>query len=514
MAGRYTYHRWDGAQGSAPLTPEEVLAGLSDGLLSGGIEQALDRALHRGLPASDTDGRGLEGLDSLRDRLRAERRRLEAADELTQALERLAGELAASGGTARLGADSARMLTALAADPDLARRLLMRVDAAAREAVEGALRATGSRLPGSAEEQLDAMAAFAGSSAADALERLRALTALEGRVRRVRRVHDVEEVDPALVRALLGDEASDALIRLAASLRAFADSGYLRRSGSRMDLSARALQRIGDDLLSAVFARLLGRGDGEHLTRGRPVAPEFAGTTRDFQFGDALTLDLSRTLLRAVARGPGTPVRLEPADFAIFEREETARCATVLAIDVSRSMGERGYLLAAKKLALALTTLLRARFPRDRLMLVAFSESARGITPADLPRLSWDRFGYGTNVQDALRFARGLLSTHRGVHRAIVLITDGEPTAHRDATGQVRFSHPPSLETVARTYAEAERCRRDGIALSVCVLSDQTQVVRFAQELARRAAGSMLTATPDDLAPAVILHYGRSRRSG
>ena len=322
----------------------------------------------------------------------------------------------------------------------------------------------------------------------------------------------MDDVDPALVRALLGVEAGDALARLASSLRSFADSGYLRRSGTRLELSARALQHLGDELLSAVFAQLLGRGEGEHLTRGRPSGHDLSGTTREYQFGDPLTLDLSRTVLQAVQRGAGTPVQLDPADFAIFEREETARASTVLAIDVSRSMGERGYLLAAKKLALALSTLLRARFPRDRLLLVAFSESARTLTPADLPRLSWDRFGYGTNVHDALRLSRGLLGTQRGLHRSIVLITDGEPTAHRDDTGTVHFSHPPSLETVARTYAEAERCRRDGIALSICVLSDQTQVVRFAQELARRSAGSMLTATPDDLAPSVVLHYARGRR--
>lgn len=508
-----SYSRWDGTQAPTGLNAEEMLAALSDSLLAGGIEQALDRALHRGLPPSGDDAAGLEGLDALRDRLRAERKRLEDADELRDAVERLAEELASrGGGSEQLGEESSRLLNALAANPELARQLLARSAVETRTTLEATLQQLRGQLPETSADGLDATLPFAGATnAADTLERLRALTGLEGHIRRVRRVQDVDAVDPGLVRALLGDEAGDALARLAESLQTFTASGYLRRSGSRLELSARALQRIGDDLLSAVFAQMLGRGEGEHLTRGLPSGHDLTGTTRDYDFGDPLSLDLSRTVLQAVKRGAGTPVQLTPADFAIFEREETARASTVLAIDISRSMGERGYLLAAKKLALALNTLLRARFPRDRLSLVAFSESARSLTPAELPRLNWDRYGYGTNVHDALRLARGVLSTQRGLQRSIVLITDGEPTAHRDSAGTVHFSHPPSPETVARTYAEAERCRRDGIRLTICVLSDQPQVVRFAAELARRAAGVVVTTSPADLSLHVALQYGRSR---
>jgi uncharacterized protein with von Willebrand factor type A (vWA) domain len=289
----------------------------------------------------------------------------------------------------------------------------------------------------------------------------------------------------------------------------------LQAAGSRHELSARALQQLGDELLGAVFAALQTRGgrEGEHLLpRGLPSGHELSGTSREYRFGDPLTLDLSRTVLDAVRRGAGVPVRLEARDFAIFEREDSARAATVLAIDLSRSMGERGYLLAAKKLALALATLIRNRFPRDRLLLAAFSESARPLQPADLPRLAWDRFSFGTNIQEALRLGRGLLAGHRGMQRTIILITDGEPTAHRDAAGQVHFSHPPSEATLAAAYAEAERARRDGLSLCVCVLSNERQVVRFADELARRAAGDLIVTTPDELGPALVLHYGRARR--
>jgi uncharacterized protein with von Willebrand factor type A (vWA) domain len=126
--------------------------------------------------------------------------------------------------------------------------------------------------------------------------------------------------------------------------------------------------------------------------------------------------------------------------------------------------------------------------------------------------LTWDRYGFGTNIQDALRLGRGLLASQRGRRRNLILITDGEPTAHREPSGAVRFSHPPTAETLAASYMEAERLRRDGIGLAVCLLSEQRQVVRFADELARRAAGEVLAATPDDLAVVGVLRYGRTRR--
>jgi uncharacterized protein with von Willebrand factor type A (vWA) domain len=263
--------------------------------------------------------------------------------------------------------------------------------------------------------------------------------------------------------------------------------------------------------LTAAFKRLTDRHGGDHLRQARPEGHELSGATRDYRFGDALTLDLSRTVLEAVKRGPGVPVKLDARDFAVFEREETSRAATVLAIDLSRSMGERGYLLAAKRLALALEALLRERYPRDELLLLGFSEAARPLAAAELPSLTWDRYGFGTNIQDALRLGRGLLAAKRGGQRNLILITDGEPTAHRDASGAVRFNHPPTPETLAATYAEAERLRHDGVGLAICLLSEQRQVVRFADELARRGAGELLATTPDDLAVVGVLRYGRSR---
>jgi uncharacterized protein with von Willebrand factor type A (vWA) domain len=272
------------------------------------------------------------------------------------------------------------------------------------------------------------------------------------------------------------------------------------------------LQHIGEELLRATMERISQRQVGDRPLPHRTGAHDLTGATRPWEFGDPLSLDLSRTVLQAVRRSVGTPVKLDSRDFAVFEREESTRAATVLAIDLSRSMGERGYLLAAKKLALALSTLIRQRFPRDLMLICGFSETARPVAIDALPGLTWDRFGFGTNIQDALRWSRFALAQHRGMQRNVIVLTDGEPTAYRDRDGQVHFHHPPTRDTLAETYAEAERLRRDGIDLTVCVLSHYFEVVRFAEELVRRGAGDLIVTSPDDLGSAVTLQFSSRRR--
>jgi Mg-chelatase subunit ChlD len=511
MSAAYRYSAWDASQPVESPAPEQVLDALADSFLSGNIEQALDRALHRGISSDDDET--LAGLDHLRDQLRAERRALDEALADDESLRRLADALQAgqSGGDTALDPASSRLLEALAASPDAA-RILSALPSEARDAILSAIdqvRRGGSLSAGDAG--LDRTPSFSGSLAG-LVARMEQLDALESQLRRVRHVDDVPEIDIELVRQVLGDAAVERLGRLTAALRGFAASGFVRGRPGKLELSARALKHIGDELLGATLTRLAGRQPGDHRLLDHPGAHDLTGASREYRFGDPLSLDLSRTVLQAVQRGDGTPVRLAPADFVVFEREDSARAATVLAIDLSRSMGERGYLLAAKQLALALQTLVRTRFPRDILLLAGFSEAARALEPRELPRLTWDRYGYGTNIQEALRLARTLLAAHRGLQRNVILLTDGEPTAHRDAAGTIHFGHPPFPATLTETYAEANRLRRDGLSLCVCVLSSQLQVVRFARELTRHAAGDLIFTDPDDLASAVIVEYGKRRR--
>jgi uncharacterized protein with von Willebrand factor type A (vWA) domain len=504
-ANHYRYRAWDGTQHVEPVAPGRMLDALADALLSGDIDQALDRALHRGIDGVAND-ETLAGLDALREQLRNERRNLE--QPLTkEALPQLAEALRGEGGAGSLDDEMRDLLAALAASPDAAARLLSMTDWETRITIESAL----------SEEQSGHLSSdganisTGGHSLLHQISSLEEVERLEGQIRKVRQVGDLGSVDPDLVRRLLGDDAADRFDRLAASLREFRESGFIRGRPGHLELSARALQHIGEEQLRATLERISQRQGGDRPLPHRTGAHDLTGATRPWEFGDPLSLDLSRTVLQAVRRNVGTPVKLDSRDFAVFEREESTRAATVLAIDLSRSMGERGYLLAAKKLALALSTLIRQRFPRDLLLLSGFSELARPVTMDELPGLSWDRFGFGTNIQDALRWSRFALAQHRGMQRNVIVLTDGEPTAYRDRDGQVHFHHPPTRDTLAETYAEAERLRRDGIDLTVCVLSHYFEVVRFAEELVRRGAGDLIVTSPDDLGSAVTLQFSSRR---
>lgn len=344
------------------------------------------------------------------------------------------------------------------------------------------------------------------------LGRLIELADLERTVRRVRNVADVETIDPELLRNLAGDRMADDFHQLTAGLRSLVEAGYIVQSGSRSSLSARAIQQIGETLLQQTLAHLDARNRGDHRNSAPAHSHDATGTTRQYRYGDPFDLDIAGSLLNAVRQSPGKPVRFRVDDLEIVEREATERSTTILAIDLSRSMGERGLLLVARKLALALSTWLRRRFPQDELLLIGFSESARQLALQELVDLQWDRYGYGTNIHDALRMANRMLAAHRGRKRNLILLTDGEPTAHRDPDGDVIFNHPPAPETLAHTYREAIRLRTEGVYLCVCVLSEAANVGNFGRELARHAAGDVLITHPEDLGVELFLRYsGRGR---
>ena len=168
---------------------------------------------------------------------------------------------------------------------------------------------------------------------------------------------------------------------------------------------------------------------GNHRTTWTGTGHDREETTKPYEFGDPFNLDLSRTVHNAVRRaGSGVPVRLSPDDFEVIETEALTRSATVLLLDLSLSMPMRDNFVPAKKMAMALHTLISTRFPRDYLGLVGFSEVARVIEPEDLPTVSWD-YVYGTNLQHGLILARKMLAHQQGT-KQIILVTDGEPTAH------------------------------------------------------------------------------------
>jgi uncharacterized protein with von Willebrand factor type A (vWA) domain len=234
-------------------------------------------------------------------------------------------------------------------------------------------------------------------------------------------------------------------------------------------------------------------------------------TTKAYEFGDPLNLHLSTTVHNAVRRrGSGIPVRLLPEDFEVVEVEALTRSATVLLVDLSMSMPMRDNFVPAKRMAMALQTLISSKFPRDYLGMVGFSEVAREIRPDEMPTAMWD-YVYGTNLQHALALARRMLAHEHGT-KQIIVVTDGEPTAHIDDYGEVFFNYPPVPETLRRTMAEVIRCTRAGIVINTFALDLQRTHYPFVEQIAQVNGGRTFYTTPDALGGYVLVDFLQHRR--
>ncbi len=179
--------------------------------------------------------------------------------------------------------------------------------------------------------------------------------------------------------------------------------------------------------------------------------------------------------------GKGAPVALQPDDFEIYETEFRTRTATVLMIDMSRSMLHNGCWDSAKKAAIALDTLIRGKYPHDMLEIVGFSSTAQRLQVTDLPLLEWNEYNYGTNLQHGLELARTMLRRQRTGNRQVIVITDGEPTAHM-VNGEVQFHYPPTAETFEATLREVVRCTKEDITINTFMLERTPYMVRFIDE--------------------------------
>ena len=242
--------------------------------------------------------------------------------------------------------------------------------------------------------------------------------------------------------------------------------------------------------------------------------------TKAYEFGDPFNLHIERTVRNAVSRtGGGTPVRLSPDYFEVERTEQLVRSSTVLMLDLSLSMPMRDNFLAAKKVAMALHSLISSLYPRDYLGLVGFSEVARVLTPEQLPEVSWD-FVYGTNMQHAFLLSRQLLARQSGT-KQIIMITDGEPTAHIEADGHVSFNYPPTPETRDATLREVMRCTRDDIRINTFMLDANSYLKSFVERLTQLNLGRAFFTTPETLGDYVLVDFiehrrqlGRTRRAG
>ena len=344
------------------------------------------------------------------------------------------------------------------------------------------------------------------------MDELQQMDRLEQALRGVRRVEDLEQIRPEDMERLVGPEARQDLERLQELTRKLEEAGYLERQGDELTLTARAIRTIADRALRDVFDRLKRDRFGGHPTERRGAGGDQTDETKAYEFGDPFLLDMKQTLLNAVERqGPGTPVRLAPGDFEVFRTENRSQAATVVMLDMSRSMLNNGYFLPAKKVALALSALIRSQFPRDALYVVGFSLYAREFTPQQLPTLSWSEWNVGTNMHAGFMLARRLLARHTGGNRQIIMVTDGEPTAHMEGD-EADFAYPPSRRTVEETLREVRRCTRAGITINTFMLEQSPWLVSFVEQMARINGGRAFLSAPDRLGEYVLVDYVRARR--
>src|SRR5215470_13489544 len=345
------------------------------------------------------------------------------------------------------------------------------------------------------------------------MEEMQQLDDLEREIRGVRNLEDLENMDPQRVQELLGPEAAEDLQRLQEMTKRLEDAGYLQREGDELSLTARAIRKIADQALRDVFAVLKRDRIGGHAIQRRGGGGDQTDETKAYEFGDPFLVDLRETVMNAVERaGPGTPVRLDPNDFEVYRTELRTQAATVVMLDMSRSMLNNGYFLPAKKVVLALSSLIRGQFPRDALYIVGFALYAREFTAAQLPTLSWSEWNVGTNMHAGFALSRRLLARHAGGNRQILMVTDGEPTAHLE-DGVADFSYPPTQRTIEETLKEVKRCTREDITINTFMLEQSPWLVRFIEDMAKINHGRAFFSAPDKLGEYVVVDFVRSRRS-
>ena len=349
------------------------------------------------------------------------------------------------------------------------------------------------------------------ADAAQIMNELGDLDQLEQMMRTASNPGALAEVDIDRARELLGPEAADSLEKMAELAKMLEDAGLIENREGRYELTPAGLRRVGKHALNDLFSKLARDKFGQHELTRTGLGHERSQDTKPYEFGDPFNLHIERTIRNAVSRtGGGTPVTLSPEDFEIEQTEQSVRSATVLMIDLSLSMPMRDNFLPAKKVAMALHSLISSRFPRDYLGLVGFSEVARVIEPRELPEVSWD-YVYGTNMQHGFQLARKLLSREHGT-KQIIMITDGEPTAHITPSGQPLFNYPPTQETVDATLHEVMRATREDIRINTFMLDATPYLQRFIEELTKLNRGRAFFTTPETLGDYVLVDFLESRR--
>jgi uncharacterized protein with von Willebrand factor type A (vWA) domain len=352
------------------------------------------------------------------------------------------------------------------------------------------------------------------SEAMELMETLQQMDKLKAQIEDAQYGGAAQKIDKDSVRKLLGEQGVGEL-EMPGITQVLEDAQYIRRKGSGgFELTPLGMRKIGEKALRDVFSQLHKGQFGGHNIGARGALGKRSDETKRFEFGDNFDIELKQTIMNALLRGQQKiPLKLQVADFEVYKSEQTARSATVLMLDLSLSMSVRDNFYAAKHVAIALDGLIRSQFPRDSLHIVGFSSYAREIKKENLVTLKLDQADPYTNIQAGLELARKLLAKDQNRNKQIIIVTDGEPTAHVEE-GKVSYHFSPGARTLQLTMREVENCTRQGITINTFMLGESNLHSAFITSIAKINKGRVFFANADGLGQYILVDYMAARRKG
>lgn len=364
----------------------------------------------------------------------------------------------------------------------------------------------GKRYDFSGDQEIDLQAAM------ELMREMQQLDELEQQMQRAQYDGKVDSIDPNKVEELLGKEAADNLEEMKKLMAILEEAGYVRKDGNKWELTPRGTRSLGQKALGEIYQRLKKQNLGNHAVPEEGRFGERIEESKPFEYGDPLHLHMPRTIRNALDReGPGSPVKLRAEDFEIYRSELITQTATVLMVDLSWSMALRGSFQSAKKVAMALHNLISSAYPRDSLYVLGFSAYAKEIKAHDLPYLQYDDYLLGTNMQHALMLAEKLLAKHQQGTRQIIMITDGEPTAHLE-DGRPVFAYPPTPATISRTLKAIRSCTTKGITINTFMLDQSYYLKAFVEQMTRINGGRVFYTEPHRLGEYILVDYVQNKK--
>ncbi|MBT7371605.1 MAG: VWA domain-containing protein, partial [Gammaproteobacteria bacterium] len=358
----------------------------------------------------------------------------------------------------------------------------------------------------SGDEEIDLMAAM------ELMREMGDLDQLEQQMQRAQYDGKVDNIDPDKIKELLGDEALDNLEEMKKMLEVLEKAGYVTKDGNKWELTPRGTRSLGQKALTEIYGKLKKQNLGNHAVPEEGRFGERIEDSKPYEFGDPFHLHMSRTIRNALDReGPGSPINLQMDDFEIYRSEQITQTSTVLMVDLSWSMALRGSFQSAKKVAMALHNLISSAYPRDSLYVLGFSAYAKEIKPHDLPYLQYDDYLLGTNMQHALILAEKLLAKHQQGTRQVIMITDGEPTAHLE-NGRPVFAYPPTPTTISKTLRAVRSCTTKNITINTFMLDQSYYLKAFVEQMSKINGGRIFYAEPHNLGEYILVDYVQNKK--